>query len=166
MNCTECRKHLPDILLDSGSVPGAQVHIESCLECRTELKSLQSVFQLLDVWQAPEPSPYFDQKLAVRLREEQQRAPEAWWGRLRSRMLFNTGHQFRPAMAGALAVVLIAGVGTAVELSGSRAHGPQTSATVNDLQILDKNEQALQTMDQLLQDDGPGDGASTAQPVS
>jgi hypothetical protein len=37
---------------------------------------------------------------------------------------------------------------------------------VQDLQILDKNDQALQTMDQLLQDDSAADDGSTAPPTS
>ena len=66
--------------------------------------SLEATFALLDAWQAPEPSPYFDQKLAVRLREEQALAPAGWFERLKSRLLFNTGRQFRPALAGALGI--------------------------------------------------------------
>ena len=39
------------------------------------------------------------------------------------------------------------------------------SAAVNDLQILDKNQQALQQVDQLLQDEAPADtGTSAPQP--
>lgn len=166
MNCSDCHKLLPDLLLDSASVPEAQAHIETCLDCRDKLRSLQSTFELLDLWQAPEPSPYFDQKLAVRLREEQQNSPEGWFERMRSRVLFNTGFQLRPALAGALAVVLVAGVGTAVDLSGFPSHKVQMSATVNDLQILDKNDQALQTMDQLLQDETSADNNSSSQPAS
>ena len=41
----------------------------------------------------------------------------------------------------------------------------EASATVQDLQILDKNDQALQTMDQLLQDDSAGDDSATAPPT-
>jgi hypothetical protein len=131
------------------------------------LKSLQATFALLDTWKAPEPSPYFDQKLAILLREEQALAPAGWLERLKSRFLFNTGRQFRPALAGALALVLVVGGGTFASLSPF-AHPPvQASATVQDLQILDKNDQAFQTMDQLLQDDSaPDDGTTTAPPTS
>jgi hypothetical protein len=69
--------------------------------------------------------------------------------------LFNTGRQFRPVLAGALALILLAGGGTFANLSGFSHSKPQASAAVQDLQILDKNDQALQAMDQLLQDDGP-----------
>jgi hypothetical protein len=107
---------------------------------------------LLDTWHAPEPSPYFDQRLAVLLREEQTKAPASWFERMRSRLLFNTGRQFRPALAGALAVLLLVGGGTFANLAGVHLGWPEASAAVTDLQVLDKNDQALQTMDQLLQD--------------
>ncbi|WP_433965124.1 hypothetical protein [Tunturiibacter gelidiferens] len=126
---------------------------------------MQATFALLDTWQAPEPSPYFDQKLAVRLREEQALAPAGWFERLRSRLLFNTGRQLRPALAGGLALVLLLGGGAVANFTGFPHSTPETSAAVQDLQILDKNDQALQTMDQLLQDDAPADD-STAPPSS
>ncbi len=127
--------------------------------------------ELLDAWKAPEPSAYFDQKLAVLLREEQGKAPAGWLERLRERFLFNTGRQFRPVLAGALALVLILGGGTYAGVSGYHASGlgsgqVEASATVNDLQILDKNDQAIQQMDQLLQDDDAGDSGAAAQPES
>ena len=114
---------------------------------------------LLDTWQTPEISPYFDQKLAVRLREEQAAPAPGWFERIRTRLLLNTGRQFRPALAGAMALLLIAGGGT-VGITAFQQHPPSrftSSATVNDLQILDKNEQALQQVDQLLQDAAPAD---------
>jgi anti-sigma factor RsiW len=163
MNCKDCQTVLLDLLLDPG-VPthgAARKHLESCPKCNQEFKSLEATFTLLDAWKAPDPSPYFDQKLAVRLREEQAKAPEGWFERLKSRLLFNTGRQFRPALAGALALILLAGGGTFANLSGFSHSKPQASAAVQDLQILDKNDQALQAMDQLLQDDGPVDDNAT-----
>jgi hypothetical protein len=50
-------------------------------------------------------------------------------------------------------------------LTGFPHSVPETSATVQDLQILDKNAQTLQTMDQLLQDDSPADDVA-APPIS
>ena len=163
MNCKDCQSVLLDLLLDPGapSNAAARSHIESCTKCNKELKSLEATFALLDTWKAPEPSPYFDQKLAVRLREEQARAPEGWFERLKSRLLFNTGRQFRPALAGALALALIVGGGTFANFSSVGHSAPQASAAVQDLQILDKNDQALQAMDQLLQDDSPADDNAT-----
>jgi hypothetical protein len=163
MNCKDCQSDFLDLLLESGAPVNAAVrsHIESCLECKREFESLAATFALLDTWRAPEPSPYFDQKLAVRLREEQTLAPAGWFERLKNRLMFNTGRQFRPAMAGVLALVLVVGGGTFADVSGFLHSKPQTSAAVQDLQILDKNDQTLQTMDQLLQDDASADDAAT-----
>jgi hypothetical protein len=165
MNCKDCQSVLLDLLLDPGapSNAAARSHLESCDKCNQEFKSLEATFVLLDTWKAPEPSPYFDQKLAVRLREEQARAPESWFERLKSQLLFNTGRRFRPALAGALALILLIGGGTFANLSGfGRRSSPQASAAVQELQIFDKNDQALQAMDQLLQDDGPADDAAAS----
>jgi anti-sigma factor RsiW len=159
MNCKTCKDALPDLLLDPAAPANAaaRAHIAVCAECARELASLETTFALLDSWQAPEVSPYFDQKLAVRLREEQAAPAAGWWERLRTRLTLNTGRQFRPALASAMALLLIAGGGSIGIANYQRAgvHAVQASAAVNDLQILDKNEQALQQMDQLLQDDAP-----------
>jgi anti-sigma factor RsiW len=162
MLCRDIKSVLPDLLLDplNASNAEARAHLDSCPACREELRSLEATFALLDVWQAPEPSAYFDQKLAVRLREEQEREPAGWLERLRARLLFNTGRQFRPAVAGALALILLLGGGAAVNFSGLHFGKVQTSATVNDLQILEKNDQVMQTMD-LLDDSSSDDGAAT-----
>jgi anti-sigma factor RsiW len=167
MNCKDCQSAILDLLLDPAAPANAEVraHIESCSACAKEFKSMQATFALLDTWKAPDPSPYFDQKLAVRLREEQTLAPAGWFEQLKSRLLFNTGRQLRPALAGGLALILLVGGGTYANLTGFPHSAPEASATVQDLQILDKNEQALQTMDQLLQDDGSADDSS-AQPLS
>jgi hypothetical protein len=163
MNCKNCQSVFLDLLLDPGTPvnAAAQTHIESCAVCKQEFKSLESTFALLDTWKAPEPSPYFNQKLAVRLREEETLAPAGWFEQLKSRLLFNTGRQFRPALAGALALILVVGGGTFAGVSGLLHPEPQTSATVQDLQILDKNDQALQTMDQLMQDAVSADDSTT-----
>jgi hypothetical protein len=163
MICREMKSVLPDLLFEpsKASNTAARAHLDSCPSCREELRSLEATFALMDVWQAPEPSPYFDQKLTIRLREEQQRAPEGWLERMRARFLFNTGRQFRPAVAGALALVLLIGGGTVADFTGFHLSKVPASPTVNDLQIFEKNDQALQTMD-LLDDDTNDDGTTTA----
>jgi hypothetical protein len=164
MNCKICQTALPDLLLDPAA-PGnaeARAHLAECAACAAEFVELKATFALLDEWQAPEISPYFDQKLAVLLREEQSAPPAGFFERLKDRLLFNTGRQFRPTLVGSLALLLIAGgggVGISTLTTSSR-HPVAESATVNDLQILDKNEQALQQVDQLLQDDGQSDDDS------
>ena len=180
MNCKICQSVLPDLLLGTAAPSGAaasgsatantqlaaaRAHLATCAACARELASLEATFALLDAWSAPEVSPYFDQKLAVRLREEQAAPPAGWFERLRDRLVFNTGRQFRPALAGALALVLIVG-GGGFGIATYPSHPVQASAVVNDLQRLDKNEQALQQMDQLLQDDAPADTNSAMPPRS
>ncbi len=168
MNCRICQSALPDLLLDPGarSKDEVRAHLAECAACAGELKSLQSTMALLDAWQAPEPSPYFDQKLAARLREEQATAPAGWLERMRSRLLFNTGRQFRPAMAGGLALVLLVGGGMYADLAILSGPSIEASATVQDLQILDKNDQAMKTLDQLLQEDESGDESNSVPPIS
>ena len=164
MNCTQCQAALPDLLLDPGTrrAIAAQAHLASCIPCEQEFTQLQETFALLDGWNAPEPTPWFDGRLMARLREEQAAQPESFFERLRSTLLFSTGRQLRPLVAGALALVLVVSGGTAFTLSHTLHPGTvEASATVQDLQIIDRNDQALQTMDQLLQDDSSDDGAAT-----
>jgi anti-sigma factor RsiW len=154
IDCNACQTHLVDLLLDESYVsahPEIAAHMAACAECRRELEELQATVALMDAWVAPEPSAYFDAKLQARLREVQASAPEGLWSRMRSFLLFSTGRGLRPAMAGALACVLVLGGGGT--FAGLYMHSPaaiQASPTVNDLNILDKNAQALQQMDQLL----------------
>jgi hypothetical protein len=171
MNCQNCQSALPELLLDpaASSNAAARAHLESCAPCRRELESLKATFALLDSWHAPEPSPYFDQKLAVRLREAQSEAPAGWFARLRASLRYNTGRQFRPAVAGAFALALLIGGGTLAGISGfphATAPAAQASATINDLENLDKNQQALHTLDQLSQGDAASDDNTAVQPRS
>lgn len=161
MNCKTCQTVFPDLLLDPAAPANeaARAHVATCAACAQELASYEATFALLDSWHAPEVSPYFDQKLAVRLREEQAAPSPGWLERIKTRLLFNTGRQFRPALAGVMALLLIVG-GGGVGIFHRTAQAAPVSATVNDLQILDKNEQALQQMDQLLQDDAPDDNGT------
>ena len=157
-NCKDCRSHLPDLLLDDGFAaahPSLAAHLAACAECRTELNELRSTFALLDDWTAPEPSPFFDTKLHARLREAVASEPEGFWERTRSFLLFSTGRQLRPAMAGALAFAMLIGGGTFAGLYGRPNPAPSpmaASATINDLKVLDNNVQTEQQMDQLLDD--------------
>ena len=136
MNCNEIRERMPDLAAGLGS-PSAEEgkHLASCGVCATEWKEMRATMALLDEWQAPEPSPYFDVRLQARLREEMAK-PQAGWQ-----------HWFRrPVMAAALTVFL--GVGMAVFFTGGNGgytpkapiaemEGPGTA--VGDLQALDKN---------------------------
>ena len=117
-------------------------------------QAMQEMMQLLDDWEAPEVSPWFDARMAARFREEQARAPESLLGRLRDSWLFNNHAVAKPLMAGAMAVLLIAGGGGYWQATHmpTDARPAGVSATLQDLQILDNNAQAIQQMDQLLDD--------------
>jgi len=166
MNCRTCQAELPNLVLEPSAPENAaaRAHIATCAACARELAAFEATFSLLDSWHAPEVSPYFDQKLTVRLREEQAAPPAGWFEKIKTRLLLNTGRQFRPVLAGAMALLLVVG-GGGIGLS-TFSRPVQPSATVKDLQLLDKNEQALQQMDQLLQDDDPTDGNDGPPPQS
>jgi len=168
MNCKLCQTALPNLLFDPAAPANdaARAHIATCADCARDLASLEATLSLLDAWQVPEVSPYFDQKLAVRLREQLSAPPAGWFEQLRTRLLFNTGRQFRPALAGTLALVLVVAGGSFGIATFQHPRPVEVSAAVNDLQIMDKNEQALQQVDQLLQDDAPASGSDTALPQS
>jgi hypothetical protein len=168
MNCKLCQAALPNLLFEPAAPKNAaaRAHIATCAVCAQEFASIEDTLSLLDTWQVPEISPYFDQKLAVRLREARFASPAGWFERLRTRLLLNTGRQFRPALATAMAFVLIVGGGSFGIATFQHSQPVQTSAAVNDLQMLDKNEQALQQMDQILQDDAPAASTEAAPPQS
>ena len=112
---------------------------------------MAEVMSLLDEWKAPEPSPWFDARMMARFRAEVEREPQGWLARLRDRFLFGNAVSMKPMLAGAMALLLVAGGGGYLEMSHLQAmRSATTSATVQDLQILDNNDQAIQQMDQLL----------------
>jgi hypothetical protein len=151
--CKDCHERLPDLMLDPASVPAPIVaHVTTCTVCKGELASLIATFNALDSWTAPEPSAYFDTRLHARIREAQAAAPEGFFERIRSYLTFSTGRSFRPAVAGALALVLVVSGGSFVGLHGLHNTPRPMSATVNDLNVLDNNAVAVQQMDQLLDD--------------
>jgi hypothetical protein len=92
---------------------------------------------LLDEWQAPEPSPYFDTRLHARLKEEKEKAPESWLAWIR-----------RPALA--LVATLLVALSISLTLFRSKTD-PQSSpgTAVSDLQQLDKNNDLYSEFDVL-----------------
>ena len=119
-------------------------------------QAMHDVMALLDEWKSPEPSPWFDAKMMAKFREETQREPQSLFARLRDRYLFGNMSVMKPAMVGAMALLLVGAGGGYLELSHvhTAAQNTSVSATVQDLQILDNNDQAIQSMD-LLDDDSP-----------
>jgi hypothetical protein len=169
-DCKTCRAALPDLLMDSGYAevhPEAAEHIVGCGECRTEFIELRRTYALLDEWSAPEPSPYFDAKLRVRLREAAAAGPEGLWERMRSFLMFSTGRHLGPAMAGVLGFALLLGGGTFAGMYRHQApHVQAASPTIDDLKIMNNNAQALQQMDQLLDDSAQNTDDSSGPPTT
>jgi len=130
MKCSEICELLPDLAAGSASAePEVNAHLRSCAQCAEKLNEFRKTMALLDEWQAPEPSPYFDTRLRARLREESANAPSRWFAWAR-----------RPAMAVSLAVVLVAGVTVWMGRKGGVSQEPvQPGTAVSDLQTLDKN---------------------------
>jgi predicted anti-sigma-YlaC factor YlaD len=139
MKCDEIRERIPDVAAGF-SQPSVEEsnHLASCTMCADQLKAMRSTMALLDAWQVPEPSPYFDVRLQARLREEMAKPQASWL------------HWFRhPVLAAALTVIMGVGVGLFFTHSSTgykhntdaamtQVPAPPGSA-VSDLQALDKN---------------------------
>ncbi len=124
-------------------------------------QAMVEMMKLLDEWEVPEPSPWFNERMMARFREEVGREPEGWFARLRDRFLFGNSVTLKPMLAGAMALLLVAGGGSYLEMAHLQSTtSVATSAAVQDLQILDNNDQAIQQMDQLL--DGSDNGQSNS----
>src|SRR5579884_3018184 len=121
MICRNIEAKLPDLLLDPESVPAeVRAHVASCADCGRELKELETTMAALDEWEVPEVSPYFDGRMAARLREAQEAAPAGWFERLRARFLFGESMHLRPLAAAALALAMAVGGGLYVGISGNQ----------------------------------------------
>lgn len=133
MKCDQIRERMPDVAAGFVELTREENdHLAGCAICAEQLKGIRSTMSLLDEWQVPEPSPYFDTRLQARLREEIAKPQAGWlqWFR-------------RPVMAAALTVIMGVGVGLFFARGGGDrnsavvAEGPGTA--VSDLQTLDKN---------------------------
>ena len=139
MKCNEICELMPDLAAGSNAVaPEVKNHLETCAGCAGKLNEFRQTMALLDEWQAPEPSPYFDVRLRARLREEAARQPVGWWQWIR-----------KPALAVSLAVLMVMSItlfrtdaGRNPTAEGSRAMMVAEPGTaVGDLQALDKNSE-------------------------
>jgi predicted anti-sigma-YlaC factor YlaD len=136
MKCSEIQELMPDLAAGmTPATPEVEKHLKSCGDCAAKLNEFRQTMALLDEWQAPEPSPYFDTRLQARLREEAAKQPVGWWQWIR-----------RPAMAAAFAVVVVAG---ATMLRDKPAPPVALGTAVSDLQTLDKNEDVYANFDEL-----------------
>jgi predicted anti-sigma-YlaC factor YlaD len=158
MNCNQIRELMPDLAagMDAATLtPEREVaeHIASCAGCAAHLRDLQKTMALLDEWQAPDPSPYFDTRLQSRLREEMARPATVWLNWL--------NWLRRPAWAMSLAAIIFVGA----LLVGSKSYISQTETiatkppslglpvqpgtAVGDLQALDRNDELYADFDVL-----------------
>jgi hypothetical protein len=157
------QEQLADLLLDPAAASSAaRKHVAACADCSQELDELRTTMAAMDAWEAPEPTPYFDTRLAARLREEKETPPAGLWERMRARLLYGSNLHLRPVAAGALALLLLMGGGTAVWVQhGAQPPAPQESATVHDLQLLDGNAQVYQQLNSLDADQDDSGNPST-----
>lgn len=163
MICRTVKSKMPDLLLAPESVAAdVRTHVESCAECAKELRELEATMSLMDAWEAPEVSPYFDGRMQVLLREEKEAKPAGWWERVRARFTYGEKVSMRPLAAAALALVLAVGGGL---YEGMFTHHVQPSQTdspvIRDLQSLDENSQVFQQLNSMDQQDDSGNGASS-----
>jgi hypothetical protein len=147
MKCDEIREVMPDLASGLMEVtPEIGGHLAGCGACAGKLEEFKQTMALLDEWQAPEPSPYFDVRLQARLREEMAKPQVGWAGWFR-----------RPALAAALTVLLGVGIGLFLRSDSGRpadyvvavneAAVPGTA--VSDLQALEKNHDLYSDFDLL-----------------
>jgi hypothetical protein len=149
MKCNETRELMPDLAAGLTAVtPGVKAHLDSCTECAGKLEAFRQTMSLLDEWQAPEPSPYFDVRLRARLREESAKPSVGWLRWLR-----------RPVLAASFALVMVVGVSLVRMNSGERGNNATSSlaaqtpaepgTAVGDLQALEKNQNLYSDFDVL-----------------
>jgi hypothetical protein len=162
MTCPEMKTNLADLFLESRTLSDeARKHLAECTGCAAELAGMESTWKLLDEWQAPEPSAFFDAKLYGRLRAEQATAPASFFERAKAWLLYSSNLQMRQLAAGALGVVMVIGGGTFVALLENQpVPVAATSATVRDLQSYDRNAQLFQQLNALDVDEDSAGGAS------
>jgi hypothetical protein len=167
MICRIAKTKLMDLVEDetTSRTPGLaelRLHVEQCAECARELAELRATMAMLDTWEAPEPSPYFGQRMSALLREEREAEPAGFFERLRARFLYGSNTHLRPIAAGALGLLLLIGGGTFAGLMSTAPAPVHASATVRDLQSLDENSQVFQQLNALdQQDDDPDGGAGS-----
>jgi len=135
MKCNEISELMPDLAAGL-DVASAEVdgHLKSCTACAGKLEEFRQTMALLDQWEVPEPSPYFDVRLMARVREEKAK-PVGWmyWFR-------------KPALAAALGVLMVMSVTLFRTDAGWNRRGNEAAVVsampgtaVGDLQALDKN---------------------------
>lgn len=154
MKCEKVREQMLELVTaEAQAAPEVGEHLQSCAACALELQEMRKTMLLLDEWQAPEPSPFFNTRLKARIREAEAEAAE--------RSVWQLRWFRKPALAGALAAALfIAGAGSYTWVRMHPAHPVNADiSAVNDLQVLQQDEDMLNNFDALDDGDSPSDSA-------
>lgn len=165
MKCEQIHETMLDL---AGGTNNAQTqtpeqaqHLAACGACAAKLAELRSTMALLEGWQAPEPSSYFDARLRARMRAQaENEVPRGFFGSLTAGWLKTPG-LLRPLAAAAFTLIVAAGIAL-YDFTGDPGHGAPPSPTphalapsapegsaVADLQALDKNADLLADFDLL-----------------
>ncbi|HUO25203.1 MAG TPA: hypothetical protein VMU61_06025 [Candidatus Aquilonibacter sp.] len=144
MKCEEIQERMPDLAAGlAESTAEVSGHLAACEACASKLEGLRQTMALLDEWQAPEPSPFFDVRLQARLREEMSKPRASWLAWFR-----------QPVLAASLTVLMGIGVGLffardsgvyrpdggeRVAIMDTQPQAAEPATAVSDLQALDKN---------------------------
>lgn len=147
MKCNDIHELLPDLAAGmSAAAPEVEEHLKSCGDCALKLEEFRQTMALLDEWQVPEPSPYFDVRLQANLREEQAKQPSGWLQWMR-----------KPALALSLTVLMVASISLfrssnppgSVGKKQIVATSIEPGSAVSDLEALDKNHDLYSDFDVL-----------------
>ncbi len=151
MKCEEIKEIMPDVAAGLAVMtPELSAHLAACSACAGKLAELRRAMALLDEWQAPEPSPYFDVRLQARLRQETAKPQGGWFAWFP-----------RPVLAAALTVLMAIGIGLFFR-NDNGVYQPENVVAVNDvvsqsgegtavsdLQALEKNNDLYSDFDLL-----------------
>jgi hypothetical protein len=158
MKCEECK----EMMIENELPPNAQEHVRVCASCAEVWAGQQKLFSLLDEWQAPGPSRFFDTRLKALVREakqeESQHAGALAW--LKS-PLFGLP-AWRPLAAGALAIAIAFGVNVMQDANNKKDDQSVVAVkgtAVDDLQRLDKHQDEISNLE-LLDDLNAADDGS------
>lgn len=144
MNCKQAKEQFFDAI-----EPGSPVerHIADCAECASALAALKSTMDLMDAWQAPEPSAYFDTRLRARLAEarREEALAAAGWAR------FWKPAFLRPALVAAMGLAFVVGMSfyNPVAPTNEPPAIAQKGTAVADLQALDRHQDLYDEFDLL-----------------
>lgn len=145
MKCDEVK----DKFLEGSLPDDARLHMQSCAACADAWAEHAKVMALLDEWQAPEASPFFDTRLLARVREAKEQEVQRFSVlALFRRPLFGFP-AWQAVAAGALALAMAIGISVMRPSSTDDQVMTARSAAVQDLQTLDRHQHEITTLELL-----------------